>query len=114
MVPACKNMFSNIPEQLPEELIESILDGGRVRIERIVSRGHVTTPGQWYDQEWDEWVLLLQGHATLLYESDREFLSMKAGDYLLIPAHTRHRVEWTQPDEDTIWLAVYLESSNKD
>lgn len=108
MISACKNLFANIPKQLPDEMIESILDGANIRIERIVSRGHATASGQWYDQDRDEWVLLLQGQATLLLEKDREFLTMSAGDYLMIPAHTRHRVEWTHPAIDTIWLAVHL------
>lgn len=108
MVPSCNNIFSNIPDQLPEELLESIFNKDNIHLERIVSRGHVTPPGQWYDEAWDEWVLLLQGQASLLYEKDMRFISMTAGDYLLIPAHTKHRVEWTHPDMNTIWLALHV------
>jgi len=101
------NIFAAIPEQLPDELFDCILKREAVRIERIVSRGHVTPAGQWYDQDWDEWVIVLQGQATLLYEPDRK-IQLNAGDYLLIPAHTRHRVAWTPADRDTVWLAVHL------
>jgi cupin 2 domain-containing protein len=102
------NIFAEIPEQLPEELFESILKLDNILIERIVSNGHVTPAGQWYDQPGDEWVILLQGQATLLFEKNQQLINLIPGDYLLIPAHTRHRVEWTLPDFNTIWLAVHL------
>ncbi|MGZ8911441.1 MAG: cupin domain-containing protein [Methylococcaceae bacterium] len=102
------NIFKNIPEELPEELFESLLKYQNTHIERIVSRGHITADGSWYDQDWDEWVILLQGQATLLYQQNHQLLTLNAGDYLLIPAHTRHRVEWTPAGKDTIWLAVHL------
>ncbi len=76
-----------------------------VRIERIVSRGHVTPPGEWYDQDTHEWVVLLTGSATLTFEDRSETLA--AGDHVLIPAHRRHRVEWTDPAQPTVWLAVH-------
>jgi cupin 2 domain-containing protein len=101
------NIFKNIPDQLPEELIECIFKQDNVHIERIISKGHMTPTGQWYDQDWDEWVMLLQGEATLLYENNQTFHLM-AGDYLLIPAYTKHRVEWTAPDINTLWLAIHL------
>ncbi|MDO9141549.1 MAG: cupin domain-containing protein [Methylobacter sp.] len=101
------NIFNNIPTQLPEELFQSLLKRGGLHIERIVSQGHVTPAGQWYDQTSDEWVLLLQGQALIVYP-DHQSIRLMPGDYLLIPAHKRHRVEWTQPDVDTIWLAVHL------
>jgi cupin 2 domain-containing protein len=93
--------------QLPNELFEGILKQNGIEIERIISRGHATPAGEWYDQDWDEWVLLLKGQATLVYEKDLQPILMKAGDYLLISAHTRHRVEWTDPNNETIWLAVH-------
>jgi cupin 2 domain-containing protein len=102
------NIFENIPEQLPEELIECLFKRNNIKIERIISKGHITPKGQWYDQDEDEWVLLIQGQATLLYEKDRQTFHLNAGDYLLIPAHTRHRVEWTTPERETIWLAAHL------
>jgi cupin 2 domain-containing protein len=108
MEPVTTNIYTHIPEQLPEEMFECLLKSEHVNIERIISKGHITTQGHWYDQAWDEWVLLLQGKATLLYENDNRLITLIAGDYLLIPAHTRHRVIWTQPDPVTLWLAVHL------
>jgi cupin 2 domain-containing protein len=107
MKPAKENIFTNIPASIPEELFENLLDRKTLKIERIVSQGHITPNGQWYDQAWDEWVLLLQGQAKLSYEDGRETV-MHSGDYLLIPAHIRHRVEWTQPDIETVWLAIHF------
>ena len=106
--PFSNNIFAQLPEQLPEELFECILKQDNIIIERIVSNGHISPVGQWYDQARDEWVILLQGKATLLFEKDHNLISLAPGDYLLIPAHTRHRVEWTLPDFNTIWLAVHL------
>jgi cupin 2 domain-containing protein len=106
--PLLQNIFEEIPEQLPEEIFDCILKQNNLVIERIISNGHVTTDGEWYDQARDEWVILIQGEATLLFEKNRRMVRMKPGDYLLIPAHTRHRVEWTLPDFNTIWLAVHF------
>jgi cupin 2 domain-containing protein len=103
-----KNIFSEIPEQLPEELVEEIIDGTQFRIERIVSNGHVSPPGFWYDQQSDEWVILLKGAARLRFADCEKPVSLKSGDHMFIPAHGRHRVEWTDPDQQTIWLAVWL------
>lgn len=108
MNPVNANIFKNIPPQLQEELIECIFKRDNIQIERIVSKGHITPAGQWYDQDGDEWVMLLQGEAIILYEKDHQTFHLNAGDYLLIPAHTRHRVEWTPPDLNIIWLAAHL------
>ncbi len=102
-----RNLYTAIPTDLPDELFETLLAQNTVKIERIVSRGHVTPSGEWYDQAGDEWVLLLQGAAQLAYE-DGELIDLHPGDYLLIPAHARHRVAWTAPDADSIWLAVHV------
>ena len=99
------NIFAGIPESLPDELIEEIVKTEKVRIEKIVSRGHVST--EWYDQDNDEFVLLVKGEAKLRFEDGDRIVHMKAGDYLIITAHERHIVEWTTPDEDTVWLAVH-------
>jgi cupin 2 domain-containing protein len=101
------NIFSNIPAHFPDELFEPVLKQGGIEIERIVSKGHATPEGQWYDQDWDEWVLLLQGQATLIFACERKPVLLKPGDYLLIPAHRHHRVEWTDPAVETIWLAIH-------
>jgi cupin 2 domain-containing protein len=102
------NLFEDVPTQLPSELIEVLAEGESVRIERIVSTGHATDPDNWYDQEQDEWVVVLKGEAKLRFD-DGELVTMTPGDHLLIPAHRRHRVEWTTPDEPTVWIAVFFE-----
>ena len=101
------NLFADIPADLPDELLQTILSGPNLRIERIVSRGHASSDGFWYEQERHEFVVLLKGAARLRFED--EVIEMKPGSYLNIPARRRHRVDWTQPDEPTIWLAVFYE-----
>lgn len=101
------NIFERIPAQLPAEAVDILARGGGTRIERIVSKGHCSPPGFWYDQEEHEWVLLLQGEATLRFESDERVLHLRPGSYVHIAAHERHRVEWTREDAETVWLAVF-------
>ncbi len=101
------NLFTYLPADLPEELFTTILEAGTFRIERIVSHGHTSPEGFWYDQDQHEWVVLLKGLARLRFEMDDQSIEMKPGDFINIPAHTKHRVEWTTPDEPTIWLAVH-------
>lgn len=100
------NIFESIPEALKEELFEELVSKNGMKIERIVSYGHVTAESQWYDQESDEWVLLLQGEAVVSF-SDEDDVRLKTGDYINIPAHKKHRVSWTIPEKETIWLAVH-------
>ena len=107
------NIFDGIPGDLAEERFDTLLHLGAVRIERIVSAGQVTPEGEWYDQGWDEWILLLAGRATLALEGDHEPRLLTVGDCTLIPAHQRHRVEWTSPDEKTVWLAVHIGESRQ-
>ena len=95
------NLFSNIPSDLPDEVVEILLKTKSLRIERIVSHGHASANDFWYDQHQHEWVLLLQGEAKLQFEDDTELLSMKPGDCVNIPAGRRHRVEWTTLAEST-------------
>ena len=101
-----QNLLSDVPATLPEELVQTLLTSGGVRIERILSLGHVSPEGFWYDQEQHEWVVLIAGAARLRFEGQEPF-EMRPGSFVNIPAHTRHRVEWTDPRELTIWLAVY-------
>jgi cupin 2 domain-containing protein len=103
-----KNLFDNLPSQLPNELFQTLLENHHVKIERIISRGHASLQDQWYDQSQDEWVILLQGQARLQFATDRAIITLKAGDYLFIPAHEKHRVEWTDPTCENIWLAIHL------
>jgi len=102
------NVFLGIPAQLPAELLEILWQRPGLWLERIVSRGHATPDGQWYDQATDEWVLLLTGSARLRIEGQAELHEMRPGDYLLLPAHRKHRVEWTDPRQDSIWLALHV------
>ncbi len=102
------NLFAGIPECLPEELFECLAESDSVRIERIISHGHVTADGDWYDQEWDEWVLLLSGSAALQFEGEEGQRILEQGDFILIPAHCRHRVAWTDRHVKSVWLAVHF------
>jgi cupin 2 domain-containing protein len=102
-----RQIHAGIPDALPRELIEPLVSSDAVRIERIVSRGHASPPGFWYDQDTPEWVLLITGAARLLFADRAEPVRLGPGDHLHIPAHVRHRVEWTDPDQPTIWLAVH-------
>ena len=100
------NIYELSQEVYQLEKIEQIVSGKNIQIERIVSTGQTTPSGQWYNQELDEWVILLQGEAELSYADDTR-IKLKAGDYLPIPAHTKHRVEYTSIEPPCIWLAVY-------
>ena len=99
------NLFADLPAQLPHELVTILLEAANVRIERIISHGHASPADFWYDQEQHEWVMVLKGAARLRFED--ETVEMKPGSFVNIPAHRKHRVEWTTPDEPTIWLAVH-------
>ena len=99
------NLLAELPSGLPDELTETLAEGRHVRIERIVSHGHTSPAEFWYEQDHDEWVIVLKGAARLRFED--QTIEMKPGDFVNIPAHKRHRVDWTTPDELTIWLAVH-------
>jgi cupin 2 domain-containing protein len=101
------NLFADLPSFLPDELFTTLLDAANVRIERIVSHGHASPEGFWYDQVQFEWVIVLKGEARLQFEDG--MVVMKVGDFINIPAHRKHRVDWTTPDEPTIWLAIFYE-----
>jgi cupin 2 domain-containing protein len=102
------NLFAGLPAELTEELIETLVHANGARLERIVSRGHATPAGEWYDQDANEWVVLLRGGAGLRFEDEAEPRVLRPGDWLEIPAHRRHRVEWTSRSEPTIWLALHF------
>jgi cupin 2 domain-containing protein len=102
------NLFANIAERGPREEIAVLAETAGARIERIVSTGQASPPGFWYDQAETEWVILLAGKAALRFESEPEPRVLGPGDWLEIPAHARHRVEWTEAQQPTVWLAVHL------
>ncbi len=103
------NIFENIPGELPEELFEDLVRGENFVLERIVSRGQATPEGEWLNQKMDEWVVLLSGRAVLEFV-DGERLELHPGDCLLIKAGEKHRVAWTDPETDSVWLALHYRS----
>lgn len=111
--PKLNNLFQQLPQDQSQEQFEALLTQPGVKLERIVSNGQSTPEGEWYDQAWDEWVMILQGAAGLLIEG-QQTLQMGLGDSILLPAHCRHRVEWTSPEQTTIWLALHLGDGGTD
>ena len=105
------NLGADIPAQLPQELVSILAAGTGLRVERIVSRGHASPAGFWYDQPEHELVLLVAGAARLEIVGEGERV-LGPGDWLLLPAHARHRVASTAADRDTIWLAVFFDSDD--
>jgi cupin 2 domain-containing protein len=106
------NLFTNLPTSVPEELIEVLAENKHVCIERIVSTGHASPEGFWYDQCEHEWVVVLKGEAKLMFD-DGESLQMRPGDHILIPAYKKQRVEWTTPEEPTVRLAVFFNDDSR-
>jgi cupin 2 domain-containing protein len=100
------NVFDQIPESADQELFTTLLSARDLRIERIVSSGQKSPDGFWYDQEENEWVLILEGSATLGF-GEGNSVALKKGDCLNIPARTRHRVEKTDENGKTVWLAIF-------
>lgn len=105
-------MLSNLFSAMPpaggaQEAFDDLFASPGLRIERIVSHGHASPPGFWYEQDWDEWVLLLQGQAVLEVEGRDGPLRLAKGDHAWLPAGCRHRVAYTSTDEPTLWLAVH-------
>jgi cupin 2 domain-containing protein len=101
-------LFDEVPAELPLELVQVLLSTPGIRIERIVSLGHASPEGFWYDQQNGEWVVLLAGAARLRFEGE-EPIEFRPGSFINLPAHRRHRVEWTDPNRSTVWLAVHYE-----
>jgi cupin 2 domain-containing protein len=99
------NLFDDVPRELPSERIDVLLQTPALTLERIVSTGHATPPGEWYDQDRDEWVVVLRGRARVRIEGETTDRALGVGDHLLLRAHVRHRVEWTETP--TVWLALH-------
>jgi len=102
------NIFEAIPDDLKEERFETLINSRHVRIERIVSKGHTSPESGWYDQKEHEWVMVLRGEAVLSFK-DQPSVHLRAGDFINIPSHRKHKVDWTAPDRETIWLAVHYQ-----
>lgn len=99
------NIFAGVPENIEEELFSVLLKNENIKIQRIVSKGQVSPATGWYDQPQDEWVLVLKGEAIISFENKE--IKMQTGSFVNIPAHTKHKVSWTHPDIETLWLAIY-------
>lgn len=100
------NIFDSIPKDLSHEVFEDLVSSDKVKIERIISKGHTSPDTGWYDQEQSEWVIVIAGSAIIGFDN-KPSVTLKAGDYLNIPAHQKHNVAWTEPDVETVWLAVH-------
>jgi cupin 2 domain-containing protein len=103
------NLRSGLPARLlPDEVVDLLVDRPGLRIERIVSTGQATPEGQWYDQDGDELVLVVDGAARLRIEGEQADRELCEGDWILLPAHCRHRVTWTRAEPPTVWLAIHF------
>ena len=100
------NIYKQIPGDLSKEVFEGLAEGERVRVERIISKGHSSPDSGWYDQELNEWVLVLQGEASIAFEGG-SLVKLERGDYINIAAHQKHRVVNTSRETETIWLAIH-------
>lgn len=108
MLASSGNLFDAEQGNPDREVVTLILETPDLKIERIVSLGQHSPPGFWYDQSWSEWVMLLAGSAGLCFEGKSAVRILKPGDYVLIPAHQKHRVEWTSQSHPAIWLAIHF------
>jgi cupin 2 domain-containing protein len=104
-----RNLFDDLPKATGQEALLDLLKRPGVRIERIVSTGQASPPGFWYDQAHCEWVAVLAGEAKLRFEDEPAARTLRPGNFVDIPAHRRHRVDWTHPTEPTVWLAVHYD-----
>lgn len=102
--PHSSNIFDDLPQNLPKEVVQTLIRADDMRIERIISHGHASPADFWYDQPQHEWVIVLKGEARLQFEDG--VIEMNPGDFVNIPAHQKHRVDWTTPGEPTVWLGV--------
>ena len=100
-----QNLLTGVPTSIPDEIFETIISKSNIKIERIISKGHKSEPNFWYDQDQSEWILILKGEARLQFEDKSIYLT--SGDYLNIAPHQKHRIDWTTPEEETIWVAVF-------
>lgn len=98
----------------PDERFDRLLERPGVLLERIVSTGQASPPGFWYDAPRDEWVVLVSGAARLRVDGEDSPRELRPGDWILLPAHCRHRVDWTDPDQPTCWLALHLDPTREE
>lgn len=108
------NLLADLPDATGNEQFELLVQLHGARVERIVSQGQATPAGQWYDQDWHEWVLLLHGEALVQLENEDTDRHLGPGDWISLPPHCRHRVQWTPPDRVTVWLALHIQVDAKE
>lgn len=113
-IPVINNLYGNIPAILDEEYFEVLLEDEKFFLERIVSEGQSTPEGTWLCENSEEWVILLQGSAKLIFQPGNPAVTMIPGDYCIIPSEMKHRVEWTDPDIKTVWLALHWSKGRKE
>jgi len=102
------NLLTDLPDKLPEEVFETLINSKNIKIERIISpKDHKTPDGKWFKQDLNEFVILLKGSAVLLFKENGDFINLKPGDYINIPRYKEHRVESTDIEQETIWLAIH-------
>lgn len=106
------NLLHDLPDAVPLEVTDILLRAPGARIERIVSHGQASPDGFWYDQEEAEWVVVLTGAARLRFADEAEARTLGPGDHLDVAPHRRHRVDWTDPAQPTVWLAVFYRSAS--
>jgi cupin 2 domain-containing protein len=104
------NLFADLPSELAEERFDRLVEHPAFRLERIVSTAHATPPGEWLSEQRDEWVVLLAGSAGLRFEDEPHERTLRPGDCLHIASRRRHRVEWTDADRPTVWLALHFDA----
>ena len=100
------NIFLNIPPELKTEHFQDLFKNNSIRIERIISKGHSSPASGWYDQSENEWVIVLKGSGAIAFADGHE-VNLTTGDFIFIPKHQKHRVSWTDPENITVWLAVF-------
>ena len=101
-----KSILKDIPKDLKDEFFEDILVSENLQIERIVSYGHTSPKEGWHNQNKNEWVILIDGEAIISFK-DSDDIKLKKGDYLNIERNVEHKVSWTKPKSETIWLAIF-------
>lgn len=99
-----KNLYDDTLEKPAKgfESFQTLLEHKNIKIQKILSCDYKN--GHWYEQAEDEWVVLLQGEATLEYSDSTQKLS--SGDFIFIPRTTKHRVVHTS--KDALWLALFI------
>lgn len=100
------NIFDSIPDNLDDEVFDLLLQNNQIKIERIISKGQSSPKSGWYDQDKNEWVIVLKGEAVISFENNKD-IRLKVGSHLHIPAYRKHKVKWTDPKVETVWLAVF-------